>query len=353
MNEQQLQELFKQFLIEKTGAKDEKELNQYLQKMDKSQIEQLKEEFVQILQQQQAQKARHGAKLNYVKQLKHQCAEDEKLVYFKKGGSIGCGCVKKDNGGQIKKSAIDNFKSRRKKYETDMRKAKDEAERDSIAVNKYNDQDVQTSKPGKYINGVWTPDRTKWPYNKKAKKEEKGGKTPKAGTGCMLKSKFVKKGSKIKVGCHQQGGSLNGIPFMQQGKNLPTAPKVEDRYKNSKRHQTSYKYKGVTSDSTNIKQVISEKPTLFGNPAVIRQVVNYGRYPYNNDTTYIEIPEISNPFTKRKIRATNKHIGVLKDYYSHVIPYFGQLLPDSLGTSNKKEYEILKRRFNTAWNLAK
>ena len=179
MNEQQLQELFKQFLIEKTGAKDEKELNQYLQKMDKSQIEQLKEEFVQILKQQQAQKARHGAKLNYIKQLKHQCAEDEELVYFKKGGSIGCGCVKKDKGGQIKKSAVDNFKSRRKQYETDMRKAKDEAERDSISVNKYNDQDVQTSKPGKYINGVWTPDRTKAPYNKNAKKEKCGGKVKK------------------------------------------------------------------------------------------------------------------------------------------------------------------------------
>jgi hypothetical protein len=34
-------------------------------------------------------------KLNYVKNLKNQCADDEELVYFKKGGALGCGCRKK------------------------------------------------------------------------------------------------------------------------------------------------------------------------------------------------------------------------------------------------------------------
>ena len=69
-------------------------------------------------QQAQTQKALHGAKLNYFKSLKNQCAEDEEVVYYKKGGSVSCGCKKKEDGGQVKKdcggSAIANFKAARK-----------------------------------------------------------------------------------------------------------------------------------------------------------------------------------------------------------------------------------------------
>ena len=68
-------------------------------------------------QQAQAKKALHGAKLNYFKSLKNQCAEDEEVVYYKKGGSVGCGCKKKEDGGQVKKdcrdSAIAKFKAQR------------------------------------------------------------------------------------------------------------------------------------------------------------------------------------------------------------------------------------------------
>lgn len=68
-------------------------------------------------QQAQTQKALHGAKLNYFKSLKHQCAEDEEVVYYKKGGSVTCGCKKKENGGEVKKdcggSAIAKFKMRK------------------------------------------------------------------------------------------------------------------------------------------------------------------------------------------------------------------------------------------------
>lgn len=73
---------------------------------------------LQSLQQQQTRAARHGAKLNYIKSLKHQCAEDEELYYFKTGGKVGCGCKKK--GGEIQKEskkndAISNFKNKNKK----------------------------------------------------------------------------------------------------------------------------------------------------------------------------------------------------------------------------------------------
>jgi len=68
---------------------------------------------MQEMQAQQAQMARHGAKLQYIKSLKHQCAEDEELQYYKAGGSIGCKCVKKEKqGGEIKESALDQFKAK-------------------------------------------------------------------------------------------------------------------------------------------------------------------------------------------------------------------------------------------------
>ena len=54
--------------------------------------------------QQQVQAAKHGAKLRYIKSLKNQCADDEEVVYFKKGGHITCGCKKKENGGQVNKA---------------------------------------------------------------------------------------------------------------------------------------------------------------------------------------------------------------------------------------------------------
>ena len=75
--------------------------------------------------QKNARKAAHGAKLNYIKSLKHQCADDEELVYFKKGGAFDCGCQKKKDGGKTpltkkKNSAIEEFKNRK---QTPYRKA--------------------------------------------------------------------------------------------------------------------------------------------------------------------------------------------------------------------------------------
>ena len=70
-------------------------------------------------QQKQAKKALHGAKLQYIRSLKNQCPEGEELYYYKKGGRVGCGCKKKEDGGEVVKaglgcSAVDKFKSARK-----------------------------------------------------------------------------------------------------------------------------------------------------------------------------------------------------------------------------------------------
>ena len=76
-------------------------------------------------QQAQAKKAAHGTKLNYFKSLKNQCAEDEEVVYFKKGGSVKCGCKKKEDGGEIAKAqkgtkAQDLFKKRREEQKRQL-----------------------------------------------------------------------------------------------------------------------------------------------------------------------------------------------------------------------------------------
>lgn len=82
-------------------------------------IKQAAQAFAQAVQQ-KTQAAKHGAKLNYIKSLKHQCAEGEEVYYFKKGGSVGCGCRKKEDGGEVKKaglgcSVIKKFKAERGK----------------------------------------------------------------------------------------------------------------------------------------------------------------------------------------------------------------------------------------------
>lgn len=75
-------------------------------------LEQALGQFMQEMQSQQAQMAKQGAKLQYIKNLKHQCAEDEHLEYFAKGGTIGCNCVKNKQGEEPKKNALDAFKEK-------------------------------------------------------------------------------------------------------------------------------------------------------------------------------------------------------------------------------------------------
>ena len=52
-------------------------------------LEQALGQFMQEIQAQQAQMARQGAKLNYIKKISHKCADDEELVYYKVGGKMG------------------------------------------------------------------------------------------------------------------------------------------------------------------------------------------------------------------------------------------------------------------------
>lgn len=116
MNDKELQQAFIQFLAQKSGAKTQKELEKYVQSLGEEGLKQAYAEFTQMMQQ-QTQKAQHGAKLNYIKSLKHKCADDEELVYFRKGGKVSCGCVKKhEEGDKVvakKNSAVERFKVRK------------------------------------------------------------------------------------------------------------------------------------------------------------------------------------------------------------------------------------------------
>lgn len=99
--EQNLEQEFINFLGEKLGAKDQKDLEQKVKNLSKDQLEQYSKEFYEY-KKKQAQKAAHGAKLTYLRKLKNICKEDEELIYYKKGGSLGCGCVKKTEEKQSK-----------------------------------------------------------------------------------------------------------------------------------------------------------------------------------------------------------------------------------------------------------
>ena len=191
MNEQQLQQAFLQYLMQKTGAQNEQQLEQVVQQLGEDGLKQAYAQFVQAMQQQQVQAAKFGAKLNYIKQLNGQCPQGMEMHYFKQGGRLCKKCMQaKQNSSESEtpSNSIDAFKCGRKirknqqgkKFpliETDKNGKnkkvyyKDEATRDSIAANRYNDEEVQTSMPGYYKKNAkgkvqWVPDRTKAPYKR-------------------------------------------------------------------------------------------------------------------------------------------------------------------------------------------
>ena len=156
-------------------------------------------------QQAQAQKAAHGAKLNYFKSLKNQCAEDEEVVYYKKGGSVGCGCKKKEDGGQVNK-AEDGWKTKFK-----ARKQANQQENNTGPITRDNPS-WKAQKPAPKFKNDYS--------SKKVKDSEKdyleGKGDHKVKEKCGGKVKKHQEGSVIaKFKMHRQGGSLNGVPFIK------------------------------------------------------------------------------------------------------------------------------------------
>ncbi len=238
MNEQQLQQAFLQYLMQKTGAQNEYQLEQVVQQLGEDGLKQAYAQFMQEMQQQQIQAAKFGAKLNYIRKLNGQCPEGMEMYYYKQGGRLCRKCIQaKQNeeeieypsnpidafkcgrkmkkkkceiggtvdmdkcGAKIKKKKCENGglisfdkcgnKMKKKQQGGDLETSKptktnktpfivyndkgkkkvtyvkDQATRDSLYANRYNDQEVQATKPGSYKNGKWTPDRSKSPYKRK------------------------------------------------------------------------------------------------------------------------------------------------------------------------------------------
>lgn len=117
MNEQQLQQAFLQYLMQKTGAQDEQQLEQVVQQLGEDGLKQAYAQFMQEMQQQQVQAAKFGAKLNYIKKLNGQCPEGMEMHYYKQGGRLCRKCMQaKQNMGEAESPSdpIDSFKCGRK-----------------------------------------------------------------------------------------------------------------------------------------------------------------------------------------------------------------------------------------------
>lgn len=188
-SQQELQKAFVAYLIQDAQSQgvqiqSEQDLQAYAEQLGEDGIKAKYQEFMQKMQ--GGVMARLGAKLEYYKKLKGVCPEGEELVYFKQGGRICKACQKAQKGTKVTKKAneVDKFKAGRAQYKKDMKSARDEASRDSISINKYNDQETMANKghKGNFQGGKWVPDRKQY-----AKKDA-----------CGSKMKVNKCGSKMK-----------------------------------------------------------------------------------------------------------------------------------------------------------
>lgn len=155
MDDKQLQQEFIQFLGEQLQAKDQKDLEKKIQKLGQDGLKKYYDTFVEH-KKKKAQKAAHGAKLNYFRRLKNICAEDEELQYFKRGGQVDCGCVKKAQQGtkapknteaQKKSSLITRFKE-------DFKKKKEDLERKVYGRTKAEQKEIDRLSEKDYLNGT-------------------------------------------------------------------------------------------------------------------------------------------------------------------------------------------------------
>lgn len=169
-NQEELQKAFLAFLIQDAAQQgiqlqSEQDLQAYAEQLGEEGIKAKYQEFMQKMQ--GGVMARLGAKLDYYKKLKGVCPDGYEMTYYKVGGRLCTTCQKKAMAQDGKKlNAVEKFKQKRKEFKKDMSKG-DQASRDSIAINKWNDQETMAERGnrGKVKNGVWTPDRKK--YSKK------------------------------------------------------------------------------------------------------------------------------------------------------------------------------------------
>lgn len=167
-------------------------------------------------------KAAKGAKLDYIKSLKHQCPEGEELYYYKKGGSVGCGCKKKEDGGEVVKAnmgIVADFKEDQKKKKQQQKPQQQQNSQQQQQNSKWTDEKDKELKKLSEKKILTPQDKQRLQQLRNEFKKSSNAKNYELEEG--------KKGMKVEKDCgssvikkfkiHRQGGSLNGIPFYQEG----------------------------------------------------------------------------------------------------------------------------------------
>lgn len=148
---------------------------------------------------------------------------------------------------------------------------------------------------------------------------------------------------------YKNGGLIDKYQF--GGKRLPTAPPAEQRYAGGKRVINSGK---EFNDSVSIRGVEAQSPWYKYPAQIIERIVHSSVDPAFNDTVYAERPSFIIPMNG-VVRATgNNYYFGKKQRYS--LPVFGGFVHSNYNASTpgeQQEYDTLKRRFNTAWGVAK
>ena len=144
------------------------------------------QQIMQMIQQimQQAQSARQGAKLNYIKRLKGLCEDDEDLVFMKRGGKVCKVCQKKQQQQQQMMMA--------------KKKKKSNIKVEAVGGPITNKADSTTAKP------IAAPEISK---EETVKPEVYNIKKPKISSAEAPKSDFVKK--------HEDGGPIKLSPMTE------------------------------------------------------------------------------------------------------------------------------------------
>ena len=188
--DEQLQQEFLQYLMQKTGAQNKQQLEQEIQQLGEDGLRREYAKFIQEIQQQQVQVAMNGAKLNYINKLNGKCPQGTHLSYYRIGGTLCKKCeadaynessdpikaFKQKCGGKVKKAAKQKCGGKVKKKElggeVDDKKNQPKPKLVKKPQNKIIPKKPQNPRPGpkdlkKLPNGkypkYWTPSqRGEW-----------------------------------------------------------------------------------------------------------------------------------------------------------------------------------------------
>ena len=258
-------------------------------------IQKAAQAFVQATKQ-QAQRAAHGAKLQYLKTLKNKCEEGEELVYYKQGGSVKCGCMpkKEESGGEIPENPVKRFRKAQKSIQDNVKKVKDKA---SERVDKNLEKTEITYDPKTKKTRPATKEEIRQrAENRRLSTQGKGEGNYIQGYKCGDSVKKFKK--------HYNGGSLKHIPFMQKGtpkkglRYIPhwynsvmgilKKPYKPDWYKSTQNRTAFFDKKGDYYEQV-------DKNSLKGDNFRRLIFTKYSQSPIEEDTIYMYHPAIGEP----------------------------------------------------------